>query len=423
MTPVSSTSRPFVVMVKPVGSRCNLRCSYCYYLDTEQRLGLAPAARMDDETLECLIRQYIEDCPGTTVSFVWHGGEPALAGLNFYKKAVALQKRYKRPDMDIWNNLQTNGVLLDGEWCDFLAEEKFDVGVSVDGAAWIHDRFRKDGAGKGSYRQAVAAVERLKARGIRPDLLCTVTSDAAAEPLAVYRALRNLGTGWVQFIPIVRRKEDGYVTPDSVAPEDYGAFLSAVFDEWIFHDAGRTDVQLFAEMALVGAGGCASLCWMSPICGRALVVERDGSVYACDHFVRPEYRLGSVRTDRLCELADGSRQRTFGEAKRTGLTAQCRACRYLPLCGGGCPKDRFALSDSGEPGQYYLCAGLRSFFARAEDRLAAFIRLRKAGTPPADCTAVLRERERQKWEGVGRNDPCPCGSGKKAKQCCWNRKP
>jgi uncharacterized protein len=280
-------------------------------------------------------------------------------------------------------------VLLDDEWCAFLAEARFDVGLSLDGTRDLHDTFRKDRAGGGSYERAAAAIRRLQARGIRPDLLCTVTSQAAQAPLAVYRALRAFDTGWIQFIPIVRRSPDGQVTPDSVTPEGYGRFLCAVFDEWIRHDLGRLDVQLFAETARVWAGGAAALCWMAPTCGRALIVEQDGAVYSCDHFVDAAHRIGDIASSTLRALADSPEQRRFGSNKRDALTGQCRACPWLSVCGGGCLKDRFAVSDGGEPGLYYLCSGLRQFFAHARDPLKLAMELSRQGKAPEAVMAAM----------------------------------
>lgn len=424
-TSKSAVSEPFVVMAKPVGSLCNLRCSYCYYLDTETD---SPPSRMSDSLLETYIRKYIEASPGPVVSFTWHGGEPTIAGLDFYRLAVELQKRYLPEGWSCWNNLQTNGVLLDDEWCSFLAEARFDVGLSIDGTKALHDKFRKGPGGEGSYERAAAAVRRLKAHGVAPDLLCTVTSETAKDPVGVYRALRDLDTGWVQFIPIVRRAPDGQalggqVTEDSVTGEAYGEFLCSVFDEWLYHDLGRLDVQLFAETALVWSGGTASLCWMAPTCGRVLIVEHDGGVYSCDHFVTPDYRIGDLASSSLGELVDSAKQRRFGEQKLDGLTSQCRSCPWLDACNGGCLKDRFAAADNGENGLYYLCSGLRRFFSYSEKPLKQAMELRRQGLAPAAVMEKLREESIARWKGVGRNDPCPCGSGRKAKLCCWSRRP
>ena len=357
------------------------------------------------------------------MSFIWHGGEPTLAGLDFYRKAVELQQRYLPPGWSCWNNLQTNGILLDDEWCMFLADAKFDVGLSIDGNASTHDTYRKDLGGRGTYGRVAKACLRLQAHGIQPDLLCTVTSTAAEDPVAVYRALRDLNTGWMQFIPIVRRDADGRVTPDSVTPEGYGDFLCAVFNEWTRNDIGRLEIQQVAEMGLVWSGGSTNLCWMAPTCGRVLVVEQDGAVYSCDHFVTPEHRIGNIATSSLAELVDSPVQRMFGDAKRNHLPRQCHACSWLDVCNGGCPKDRFAVTEDDEPGLNYLCDGLRKFFAHAEERLRRIVELRRQGRKPAAIMARLRADAQALWRGVGRNDPCPCGSGRKAKHCCWDKRP
>ena len=414
-TPATGPARPFSVMAKPVGSRCNLRCDYCYYLDTPH---VGPA-RMTDETLERFVRQFIEAGPGPQVSFVWHGGEPTLAGLAFYRRVVESQRRYLPNGWACWNNLQTNGVLLDDEWCAFLADHHFDVGLSIDGTRWLHDQSRRDARGGGSHQAAADAIRRLQAHGVQPDLLCTVTSAAAREPLAVYRTLRDFGTGWMQFIPIVR-SDRGKVTSDSVGAAEYGDFLCAVFDEWTLHDLGRTDVQLFAETARVLAGGEAGLCWMAPTCGRALIVEADGGVYSCDHYVTPSHRLGDVATADLRDLADSPAQTVFGDDKRDGLPARCRSCPWLPLCHGGCPKDRGL---DGEPGLNHLCAGLARFFGHATPVLERIGRLARGGRPASAIMAELRAETAAAWRDVGRNDPCPCGSGRKAKHCCWAGRP
>ena len=405
--------RPFSVMVKPVGSHCNLRCDYCYYLPVPR----SGPPRMTDDILERFLRQYIAASPGPEVGIVWHGGEPTLAGLDFFRHVIDVERALLPPGWTCRNNLQTNGILLDDDWCAFLAGHRFDVGLSLDGTAALHDAHRPDARGHGTYDAAAAAVRRLQAHGLQPDLLCTVNPDTAAEPLAVYRALRDLGTGWIQFIPIVRRDEAGRVTPDSVTAEAYGDFLCTVFDEWAWHDLGRCDVQLFAETGRVVLGGAAGLCWLAPTCGRALIVESDGGVYSCDHFVNPAHRLGDVLTGDLGDLAETDVQRRFGDAKRDGLAETCRVCPWLRFCHGGCPKDR-----DGD-GLNHLCAGLARFFAHATPVLARIAQFTRAGQTPDRIMATLRTDARAAWQGVGRNDPCPCGSGRKAKACCWPRRP
>ncbi|MDP4088008.1 MAG: anaerobic sulfatase maturase [Bacillota bacterium] len=413
-------TEPFAVMAKPVGPLCNLECKYCYYLKTGSLNKSEHQSRMSDSMLEMYIRKYIEASPGPIVPFTWHGGEPTLAGLDFYRHAVELQKRYLPEGWSCWNNLQTNGILLDDEWCSFLSKEHFDVGLSIDGTMEMHDRYRKDRSGRGTYGRVVEGVRRLKAHGIQPDLLCTVTYATAEEPAAVYHALRDLDTGWIQFIPIVRRTEDKKVTADSVTGEAYGKFLCEVFDQWIRQDLGRLDIQLFAEMSLVWSGGNASVCWMAPTCGRVLIVEQDGGVYSCDHYVAPEHRIGDIEASSISTLVDLPQQSRFGSAKRDSLPMQCRSCSWLEVCNGGCPKDRFAFAENGEPGLNYLCSGLKMFFAHAEKPIKQIIQLRKRGLTPAAVLAELRAEAQARWKGIGRNDPCPCGSGRKAKQCCWS---
>jgi len=409
--------RPFSVMAKPVGSHCNLRCSYCYYLATP-----AAAPRMSGETLRRFVRQYIEANPGPEIGFVWHGGEPTLAGIDFYRRAVELQKQCLPDGWTCWNNLQTNGVLLDDEWCEFLADAHFDVGLSIDGTQWIHDEYRRDPGGHGSYAAAASAIRRLQQHGVQPDLLCTVTSTTAANPLEVYRNLRDFDAGWMQFIPIVRRDGDG-VTPDSVTGRQYGEFLNSVFDEWVLHDLERVGVQLFAETMNTLGGGAPGVCWLAPTCGRALVVEADGGVYSCDHFVNPDHCLGNLATSDLKDLANSPVQDAFGNAKHDALPRQCLECPWLRLCNGGCPKDRFATTTDGEPGLNHLCEGLAAFFAHATPEMLQIVQMSVPGVYPATIMQALRTRRLAKWKDIGRNDPCPCGSGRKAKQCCWPQRP
>ena len=403
---LSMPGQPFVVMAKPVGSRCNLACEYCYYSSADSRGS--GALVMNDALLERFLRQYIDASEGPEVPLVWHGGEPTLAGLDFFRRAMELQERYLPRGWTCRNNLQTNGILLDDKWAAFLAEFHFDVGLSIDGPEHLHDQYRKDQGGKGSWRSAAAAARRLQAHGIQPDLLCTVTSSAAAEPLAVYRSLRELDTGWIQFIPIVRRDSEGRVTPDSVSAEGYGDFLCAVFDEWALHDIGRLDVQLFAEAARVWSGGGAGLCTLAPTCGRALIVEMDGGVYSCDHFVRPEYRIGDIETGILRELVNLPEQLRFGNNKRDRLNVMCQGshgtqgshgvnmCPHLGLCNGGCPKDRFVTEPAADPGDEaplnYLCTGLKRFFDHAKPLTAQIMQLARRGLGPAAIMAELRRR-------------------------------
>lgn len=382
---MTGEKRPFVVMAKPVGSRCNMRCSYCYYLDKGKYSSHKKQSRMSYGLLEQLVRQAIEASPGPVVSFVWHGGEPTLAGLDFYRRAVELQRKYLPEGWQAWNNIQTNGLLLNKEWCRFLKENRFDVGLSIDGSEAVHDANRRDLGGRATYGKVRQAVRLLQDAGVQPDLLCTVNAATIADPEGVYRALEELGCGWVQFIPIVVRLPEGGFSPESVTPEGYGEFLCRVFDLWVRNGLGRMDIQLFAEMARILAGGQASVCWMAPECGRALVVEEDGGVYSCDHFVDPEHRLGMLADDELENLLEGAVQAGFGRAKHESLTARCRECQWYRLCGGGCPKDRF------DGPRYHLCAGLQRLFAHSVPVLERVMELSRRGLGPGAIMARVSE--------------------------------
>jgi len=338
---------------------------------------------MSDEMLERFISSYIAASPGPVVSFVWHGGEPTLAGVDFYRRAVEMQKKHLPAGWQCWNNLQTNGVLLDDQWCSFLAANQFDVGLSIDGTPAIHDQYRPDPHNHGSYQSVAESITRLQSHGIQPDLLCTVTSTTTEDPLAAYRHLRDFNTGWIQFIPIVRRDSTGALTPDSVRGDAYGRFLCAIFDEWATHDLGRMDVQLFAELTRVLAGGGAGVCWMAPTCGQVLIVEADGSVYSCDHYVNPDHRLGSLTCDHLTDMVESATQRRFGQNKRDCLGERCRQCHWLALCNGGCPKDRTREGDND------LCDGLALFFAHAVPRLTQIIQMTRQGRTPTQIMARM----------------------------------
>ena len=379
----------FVVMAKPAGSRCNMHCDYCYYLEKVQYSAHERQTRMSFEILEKLIRETIRSSEGPVVSFVWHGGEPTIAGLDFYKKVVELERKYLPSGWQVWNNLQTNGFMLNDLWCEFLKENRFDVGVSFDGSARVHDANRHDLKGGGTQERVARSIQRLRSHGIEPDILCTVNSVSCEDPLEVYRAIKETGVSWCQFIPIVVRTEEGGFTKESVTPEGYGKFLVTVFDEWVRHDLGKIDVQLFAETARIMAGGKPSLCWMAETCGRALIAEEDGAIYSCDHFVDDAHRLGMLQKADLAEMANSDFQIAFGNAKKENLTAECKDCPFLKYCNGGCPKDRFGIGSGGEKGQYYLCGGLKAFFAHAEPVLKKVMAMSREGKTPPEIMAGL----------------------------------
>lgn len=360
-------SDSYAIMVKPVGSRCNMHCRYCYYLEKDKYSAHETQSVMSEAMLEKLIREAVSLSDGTAVSFVWHGGEPALAGLPFYRKALQLERRYLKPGQEVWNNLQTNGLLIDDTFAAFLSRHHFDVGVSIDGTELLHDKNRPDLGGHGTYGRAVDAVKTLKKYGIKPDLLCTVNRDTVKAGKACYEALRDLDTGWIQFIPVTTE----------IDAESYGDFLIEVFDAWVRNDIGKCDVQLFAEMAQILAGKQPALCWMAETCGHVLIAEEDGSVYACDHFVDDGHRIGNFMTGNLPEIAASKFQVDFGNAKKDMLTEECRRCPYLDFCHGACPKDRHGFSEDGEKGQYMLCRGLKIFFSHALPRLKKEMKKRK----------------------------------------------
>ncbi|MDE3096249.1 MAG: anaerobic sulfatase maturase [Chloroflexota bacterium] len=416
-----ATAEPFVVMSKPSGPICNLDCRYCYYLGKTSLFPAGEHFRMTDTVLEAFVRSFIEASPGPVVHFVWHGGEPALRGLDFYRRALALQERYLPTGWTCINNLQTNGVLLDDAWCAFLAEHRFHVGVSIDGPARLHDACRTDKAGHPTHAQVMRALTRLQRHGIHADVLCTLNAVTAPHPAEVYRFFIDHGVRWLQFLPVVQRTAAGGVSDLSVTPEAMGTFLCTVFDEWIRNDVERIAVQIFVECFRVCLGESASLCVMAETCGRALAMEHDGSVYSCDHFVEPAHRLGDVVADGLAALVDTHAQVAFGRAKRDALPRACRACPVLSFCNGGCPKDRFAATVDGEPGLNYLCTGYRRFFEHAAPYLRRMVELTRLHRPAAAIMAEVREEAAdsgQAWRRAPRNAPCPCGSGRKYKHCC-----
>ncbi len=412
---------PFVVMAKPIGPLCNLACDYCYYLGKTSLFPAGERYRMSDAVLEAHIRGFIEASPGPLICFAWHGGEPTLAGLDFYRRVVELERRHLPSGWRCINNLQTNGTRLDDEWCAFLAEHDFAVGLSIDGPARFHDRSRPDRRGHPTHARVMRGLARLRAHGIEPDLLCTLNARTAEAPLEVYRFFLDAGARWVQFLPVVERAAGGGVTDRSVAPAAMARFLCAIFDEWVRHDVSRIAIQNFAEALLVVSGTPANLCVMSETCGRVPALEHDGSVYACDHFVDPGHRLGNIVDDGLGALVGSPAQVAFGEAKRSSLPAVCRSCTVRFLCNGGCPKDRFGFGPDGEPGLNHLCEGYRVSFEHMLPTLERMVRLGRSGQGVAAIMAELavEERaERQRWRAASRNDPCPCGSGRKYKHCC-----
>jgi uncharacterized protein len=396
--------KPFHVMAKPVGSTCNLDCTYCYYLSKEHLANGPGAARMPDEILELFIQQYIEGSPGKEVIFSWQGGEPTLLGLDFFRKVMVFQKKHAKPGQRIGNDLQTNGTLLDEEWCGFLKTHRFLVGLSIDGPRDIHDHYRVTKGGRPTFDLVFAAAKLLQRQGVPFNTLTCVHRFNGRRPLDVYRFLRQeLDSNYIQFIPVVEPKnfervapqhwnpadlpKDGeaearpghpqsIVTDWSVDPDDWGNFLCKIFDRWLSRDIGKVMVNHFETLVAQHLGLPSQMCVYRENCGTGIALENDGSVYSCDHYVYPEYRLGNVKAASLEEMVFSPEQVKFGQAKSATLPQYCRQCAYLSDCWGECPKNRLIRTPDGEPGLNYLCRGFKKFFAHAlpaVDRIAAVL--------------------------------------------------
>ena len=396
--------RAFHVMAKPAGPSCNLHCAYCFYLDKQRLFAGGGTSRMSDEVLEQYVRQYIQQQDVDVINFAWQGGEPTLLGVEFFQKAVELQKRYAE-GKQITNALQTNGTLLTDEWCEFLSRENFLVGLSIDGAAAVNDKYRTDRNGKGSSADAMRGLDLLKKHRVEFNTLTVVNDVNARRPMEVYDFLKASGSTFWQFIPIVERlenddarvviapppEETGHAQPYPVAswcvpPRMYGEFLCAIFDRWHREDIGRIFVQQFEHALAPIMGQPPGVCVYAPTCGAALVIEHNGDVYSCDHFVFEKYRLGNILEAPLEEMVYSAKQREFGQAKRELLPPVCLQCRWREQCNGGCPKDRFASDGSGTHRLNYLCPGFKTFYNHADARLrriAEVIRGRAAGTASA----------------------------------------
>jgi len=377
-------------MIKPAGPACNLACAYCFYLE-KSALFPQQHTRMDEETLERVIAAYLGAHPGPEVVFGWQGGEPLLMGLDFFKHAVELQQKYLRPGQRIENALQTNGILLDDAWAEFLAEHHFLVGVSIDGPADLHDQYRRDRGGHPTHTKVVNAIRVLQRHGVEHNALATVNRINADHPLRVYRFLTGLGLEHLQFIPVVETEKRGVrkVTSFTVRPEQFGAFICAIFDEWALNDVGKIFIQWFESALNVWLGGPPTLCVFAPTCGRAMALEHNGDLYACDHFVYPDCRRGSFTPETAKNLVDGYAQSAFGAAK-ADLSAECRSCPVNRFCGGDCPKHRQRLGKDGKPISY-LCAALKQFFTHSAPVLQAMANEICAGRPASNVMEVLRE--------------------------------
>ena len=386
----TTTTFPFHLMIKPAGPACNLACEYCFYLE---KAALYPnrATRMDGETLERIIAAYLSVHPGPTVTFGWQGGEPLLMGIDFFKRAVKLQAKYLRPGQRIENALQTNGILINDAWAEFFAEHKFLVGVSIDGPADLHDRYRRDRGGKPTHAKVITGLRVLQRHGVEHNALATVNRANADHPLRVYRFLTGMELEYLQFIPIVERENprSRKPTPFTVRPEQFETFLCTLFDEWARNDVGKVFIQWFESALNVWLGGPPTLCVFAPTCGRAMALEHNGDLYACDHFVTREHFRGKFTPETARSLVDGHAQGAFGAAK-ADLAPECRRCQVLRFCGGDCPKHRLRLGEGAKPISY-LCPALKGFFTHAAPVLQAMAREIRAGRPASNVMEVLRE--------------------------------
>jgi uncharacterized protein len=410
-------------MAKPAGAACNLNCAYCFFLKKDALYPEGPA-RMSDEVLESYLRQTIEAQQVPFVTIAWQGGEPTLMGLDFFRRSLDIEKRHLKPGTTVERTLQTNGTLLDAEWCEFLRENNYLVGLSMDGPEDLHDAYRRDKAGKPTFERVAHAARLMQEDGVDFNILCTVNAQNGSHPLRVYRFFRDeLGARYLQFIPIVERvnttghQRGDRVTNRSVRPEQWGRFLIEVFDEWVHRDVGETFVLNF-DGPLANWLGSPSTCVYRPTCGQGMAIERNGDVYCCDHYVEPDYLLGNIMQTPLVDLAASERQFRFGQDKRDTLPRYCLECDMLFACNGECPKNRLLKTPDGEPGLNYLCEGYRAFFKHVDEPMKLMAQLLRQGRQASDAMAVLAEAAAPKpVPPVRRNETCPCGSGKKYKHC------
>jgi len=433
----------FHLLAKPSGSTCNIDCTYCFFLSKDE-LYPNEKHRMSDSTLEVYIRQLLEAHRTPKVTVAWQGGEPTLMKVDFFKRAVELVEKHRRPGQVIQHTFQTNGILIDDDWCVFFKEHNFLVGLSVDGPRELHDTYRVDRAKNGTFDKVMRGWRFLRKHAVEFNILCTVNAANEKHGRTVYRFFRDeMHAKWIQFIPIVERataetiqianqgwseqpgrkrllytQAGDLVTNRSVGGEQYGQFLVDIFEEWVRHDVGKVFVQLF-DVTLEAYFGRHRLCIHAPTCGYGPALEYNGDLYSCDHFVEPRFRLGNIHETHMLEMLASARQRKFGDDKRDALTQQCKSCEVRPLCNGGCPKDRFTASRDGEPGQNYLCAGLELFFKHTRPAMQAMAQLLQQGRYPAEVMPLIAAEDANR----GPYQACPCGSDKKFRFCHGEKAP
>ncbi|MGA9584401.1 MAG: anaerobic sulfatase maturase [Terracidiphilus sp.] len=446
---MSDAARPasappgFHLLAKPSGSTCNIDCTYCFFL-SKDALYPNEKHRMSEETLELYIKQLLESHSMPTVTVAWQGGEPTLMKVEFFRRSVELVEKYRRPGQTVEHTFQTNGILLDDEWCAFFKEHNFLVGLSCDGPREIHNTYRLDRGKQGTFDKVMKGWRYLRKHNVDFNVLCTVNAANEKHGRTVYRFFRDeMGAKWVQFIPIVERanadtiqianlgwseQADGkrilytqsgnLVTNRTVGSRQYGQFLIDIFEEWVRHDVGEVFVQLF-DVTLEAFFGRHLLCIHAPTCGYGPALEYNGDLYSCDHFVEPKYLLGNIHQSTLSKMVASAEQRKFGDDKRNLLTKQCQNCRVRHLCNGGCPKDRFGVSRDGEPGHNYLCEGLELFFMHTGPTMSMMAQLLQRNRAPSEVMGIIADRDAQQ----AHNALCSCGSGRKFRKCHGDRAP
>lgn len=357
-------SREFQIFAKPAGAECNLHCTYCYYLGKKSLYRGTKPLLMTGVILENYIIQHIKASNEQIISFSWHGGEPLLAGIDFFRKIIALQKKHQPAGKKIINGIQTNGTLLNENWCNFFVSENFNVGISIDGPEKMHDLLRRTGANGSTFMKVLSGYELLQKSGIQPEILCVVSAGNVKYPDEVYNFFRQLNASYITFLPLVERLPGSVteVTRDSVPSEEFGRFLCKVFDEWVEKDIGSVKIQIFEEAARVAFNQDHTLCIFKVNCGRVPVLEHNGDFYSCDHYVDSDHLLGNITDKSLSNLLDSADQQAFGSLKSNALPKFCRECDVLAMCNGECPKNRFICTPEGDPGLNYLCNGYKLFF-------------------------------------------------------------
>jgi uncharacterized protein len=408
---LDSTVAGIHVVAKPIGPVCNLNCEYCFYLEKKALFSANEQYRMPDEVLRAYIANYITSQPTPVVEFVWQGGEPTLLGIDFFKRVVELQKHFGG-QKSITNSLQTNGTLLTDNWCAFLKKHNFMVGISLDGPKEIHDRYRCDRKGNGTFDQVMGGLMLLQKHKVDYNVLACVARDTAKQPLDVYRFFRDEGVEFIQFTPVVERMPDAgslqyglrlagpaaldrkgqeaEVNPWTVIPEEYGDFLIAIYEEWVRHDVGKIFVMNFEWALNAWIGNPSPVCVHAKTCGRSVVIEHNGDVFACDHCVYPQYQLGNITTDTLSGMVERSLQSGFGVAKEQALPRWCRECEVLAACQGGCPKHRFIKTHYDEPGLHYLCPGYKKFFLHIRKYCHTMTQLLENGLPASYIMEAIK---------------------------------